>query len=131
MNSFDRHLIRFLIVGICYMGLPIRPVHAEFASSFSVTAANQAESTLQMLRRHPAREHVRARLEQNGVNPAAARAHVDALSDEQVAAIAGSIDSPPAGNEYISALLYIFLWLLVIGTLGLVRVSSFTRSVKQ
>ena len=131
MNSFERHLICFLIVSLCCLILSIRPVHAEFTSSFSVTAANQAESTLQKLQGRLAREHVRARLEQNGVNPIAAKAHVDALSDEQVAAITDSIGSPPTGGEYIGALLFVFFWLLVLGILGLTKVSIFTRSVKQ
>ena len=65
------------------------------------------------------------------MNPAAARAHVDALRDEQVAAIAGSIGSLPAGGEYFGALLFIFVRLLVLGILGLTKVSSFTRAVKQ
>lgn len=131
MNTLDRRLIRFLIVGSCYLSLPIQPAHAEFVSSFSVTAANQAESTLQKLKRHLAREQLRAGLEQNGVNPAAAKARVDALSDEQVEAITGGISARPAGGEYIGALLFIFALLLVIGSLGLTKVSSFTRSVKQ
>jgi hypothetical protein len=131
LNTIDRRLIRFLIVGSCCLSLPIQPAHAEFVSSFSVTAANQAESTLQRLQRHLAREHVRAGLEQDGVTPAAARARVDALSDEQVAAIASSISSRRASGEYIGALLFIFVLLLVISILGLTKVSSFTRSVKQ
>jgi hypothetical protein len=131
LTTFDGYLNRFLIVGSCCLSLPIQPAHAEFASSFSVTAANQAESTLQKLQRHLTREHVRAGLEQVGVNPAVARARVDALSDEQLAAIAGSIGSPPADGEYVGALLFIFVLPLIIGILGLTKVSSYTRSVKQ
>lgn len=131
MNTFDRHLVRFLIVSFCYFELPIRPAHAEFASTFSITAASQAESTLQKLEQCLQRDDVRAGLEQNGVNPAAVRARVDALSDEELAAIAGRIDSPPAGGETIDVLAFVFGLLLITDVLGFAKVYSFTRSVKK
>jgi hypothetical protein len=131
LNRFDQHLIRFLIVSFCYFELPMQPAHAEFASTFSITAASQAESTLQKLERYLAREDVRAGLEQYGVNPAVAKARVEALSDEELAAIAGRIDSLPEGGEFIGALVFVFVLLLFADIVGLTKVYSFTRSVKK
>ncbi len=131
MDKFEQHLIRFLLVSFCYFELPMQPAHAEFASSFSITAASQAESTLQKLKRYLAREDVRAGLEQYGVNPAAAKARVDALSDEEVATIAGRIDSLPAGGDFIGALVFVFVLLLFADILGSSKVHSITRSVKK
>lgn len=131
MNRFDRHLIRFLIVSFCYFELPLEPAHAAFASTFSITAASQAESMRQKLDYFLARDEVRAGLEQNGVNPAAAKARVDALSDDEVAAIAGRIDALPEGGEFIGALVFVFVLLLLADILGSTKVHSFTRSVKK
>ncbi len=74
---------------------------------------------------------MRAGLEKNGVNPAAAKARVDALSDDEVAAVAGKIDSLPAGGEFIGALVFVFVLLLVTDILGFTKAFSFTRSVKK
>ena len=131
MNAFDKHVIRFLIVSLCYFDLPIRPANADLISTYSVTAASQAESARQKLGRYLERGEVRAALERFGVEPAAARARVDALSDDEVAAIAGRIDSLPAGGEIIGVLVFIFVLLLVTDILGFTKVYPFTRSVKQ
>ena len=128
---FDKHLIRFLIVSLCYFDLPIRPARAEPVSTYSVTATNQTESARQKLEHYLEREDVRAGLEQNGVTPAAAKAHVDALSDKEVAAIARKIHPLPAGSEFIGALMFVFVLLLLTDVLGFTKVYSFTRSVKK
>lgn len=70
-------------------------------------------------------------MEKHGVKPAAAKARVNALSDEEVAAIAGKIDSLPAGGEFIGALLFVFALLLVTDIPGFTKVYSFTRSAKK
>jgi hypothetical protein len=131
VNTFDKHLIRFLIVSVCYFELPIRPAHSELAPAYSITGASQAESARQRLEQFLEREDVRAGLEKNGVNPAAAKARVDALSDEEVAAIASRIEALPADGEIIGALVFVFVLLLVTDILGYTRIYSFTRSVRK
>lgn len=131
MNIFDKHLIRFLIVSLCYFDLPMRPAHAELISTFSISAASQAASARQKLSGILEREEVRAGLEQYGVSPAAAKARVDALSDAEVAAVAGKIDSLPAGGEIVGALVFVFVLLLVTDILGFTKIFPFTRSVKK
>jgi hypothetical protein len=128
---FDRDLTRFLIVSLCYLELPISPAHAGRISTYSITAASQAESPRQKLQRYLERKDVRAGLEQNGVTPAAAKARVDALSDEGVATVAGRIDALPAGGKFVSALVFVFVLLLITDILGFTKVYSFTRSVKK
>ena len=48
-----------------------------------------------------------------------------------MAAIAGKIDSLPAGGEFIGALVFVFVLLLVMDIFGLTKVCNFTRSVKK
>ncbi|TAK72972.1 MAG: hypothetical protein EPO19_00110 [Betaproteobacteria bacterium] len=131
MKTFDKTLTRFLIASLIYFYLPIPAAHAELVPTYRLTAANQSESARQKLERYLRREDMRAGLERNGVDPAAAKARVDALADEDVAAIAGKIDSLPAGGEIIGALVFIFVLLLVTDILGFTKIYSFTRSVKK
>jgi len=131
LNTFDKHVIRLLVVSLCYFELPISPAHAELVSTYSIAAASHSESARQKLEGYLQRAEVRAELEQNGVNPAAVKARVDALSDNEVAAVAGKIDSLPAGGEFIGALVFVFVMLLVTDILGLTKAFSFTRSAKK
>jgi hypothetical protein len=131
LNTSDNHLIRFLIASVLYFDLPMRPAHAELASTISITGAGRAESARLKLERYLEREDVRAGFAQNGVRPAATKAHVDALSDEVVAAIAGRIDTLEAGGKFIGALVFLFDLLLLTDLLGLTKVYSFTRSVTK
>jgi hypothetical protein len=131
MSTFDRQLTRFLIVSLCYFYLPIQPAHAELVSTYSVTSEARAESARQKLERYLQREDVRAALEKSGVDPDAAMSRTGALSDEEVAAVAGRIDSLPAGGEFIGALVFVFVLLLITDILGFTKVFPFTRSVKK
>jgi hypothetical protein len=131
MSTFDRQLIRFLIVSLCYFYLPIQSAQAEMVSTNSIASTARSGSARQKLELYLQCEDVRTALEKGGVNPDAAKARVGALSDEEVAAVAGRIDSLPAGGEFIGALVFIFVLLLVTDILGFTKVFPFTRSVKK
>ncbi len=130
MNATNRILIRLLIVSVCFIGMPAPSAQAELVSTYSLAVASQFESNRQILDAWLQREDVRAELERNGVNPAAARARVDALSDAEAASIAGRIDSLPAGGDFIGALVFVFVLLLITDILGFTKVYSFTRPIK-
>ncbi len=78
-----------------------------------------------------AREEVEARLRTQGIDPEEARARVAALSDAEALEIARRIDSLPAGagavGVLVTAILIIFLVLLLTDLLGLTDVFPFVR----
>jgi len=131
LTTFEKNLVRFLIVSLCYFELPIAPAQAALVSTERVVAASSAESPRRKFERYLEREDVRAELEKYGVNPAAARARVDALTDDEVATVAGKIDTLPAGGEFIGALVFVFVLLLITDILGFTKVYSFTRPVRK
>ena len=131
MQQFNRHLSRFLIVSLCYIYVPMQPAQAELVPTYAIAAGNQSNSARQTLARYLQREDVRTALEQHGANPAAAKARVDALSDDEVAAIADGIDSLPAGGEFIGAVVFIFLILLATDILGFTKIFNFTRPARK
>lgn len=81
------------------------------------------------------RSDVRAQLESLGVKSADLAPRVAALSDAEAAQLAAQLDSLPAGGDalgsIVSALLIIFLVLLITDILGFTKVFPFTRSVKK
>ncbi len=76
-----------------------------------------------------AREDVQQALLSNGISPQAAAERVKAMSDAEVAELAGQVDQAPAGG-LIGAIVFVFLVLLLTDILGLTKVFPFTRSVR-
>lgn len=77
-----------------------------------------------------ARDDVRTRLEGLGVDPARADARVAALTDDEAAQLAATLDSAPAGGDILGVIVLIFLVLLVTDILGFTKVYPFTRSIR-
>lgn len=74
------------------------------------------------------RPEVQARLQELGVDPQVARARVAALSDEEVAALAGKIDTAPAGgHDVLVVALIVFLALLLTDILGYTNIFPFVK----
>src|SRR5207237_3195689 len=80
--------------------------------------------------RYLARSDVQARLSQFGVNAGDVQARIAAMSDDEVAQLAGKIDALPAGGEILGAIVLIFLVLLLTDILGFTKVFPFTKPIK-
>jgi uncharacterized small protein (DUF1192 family) len=84
-----------------------------------------------IVRRSRASLSVREQLASFGVSPSEVDARVAALSDEEIARIAGKIDEMPAGQGAVEvvliAALIIFLMLLITDILGLTDVFPFVK----
>lgn len=126
MNSFHRCVARVLIVCMMAIGMPL-PASAVIVTTDQVQAARDRDKVRTFLDR----AEVRAQLENLGVDANAARARVDALTDEEVSNLAARIDTLPAGGDsFLGILFAVFIILLVTDILGLTKVFPFTRSVR-
>ena len=77
------------------------------------------------------RPEVAAGLVERGLSAEQARERVAALTDAEVAQLAHTLDTAPAGADgVIGAIIFIFVLLLVTDILGLTKVYPFTRSVR-
>ena len=130
MSAIKMFLLRLLIVSTCAIGMPVPMAQAELVSTYNLALVDAVESDRQKLDTWLQREDVRAELVRNGVNPEQAAARVAALSDAEAAAIAGRIDSLPAGGDIIGAIVIVFIVLLITDILGFTKVYSFTRRIK-
>jgi hypothetical protein len=94
-------------------------------------AAPGATDARRMIGETLSRTDVVAALKAQGVDPAAAQARVDALSDDQAVALAHQIESAPAGADgVLGTIVFLFVLLLVTDILGFTKVFPFTRSVR-
>jgi hypothetical protein len=92
---FVRYICRMLIV--CLGAFPLS-TYAGMISTDQVAAATQAAAARDTLRNFVGRSEVRSQLQSLGISPAAAQARVSAMTDAEVANVAGRIDSLPAGG---------------------------------
>jgi hypothetical protein len=129
MNLFQRCTTSLLIASTALLGLPMAAQAGMVSSAESLvsTAPSDARAKLAALL---AREDVRAGLAERGLSAEQAQDRVQALSDEEVATLAGRIDQAPAGGDILGILFTVFIVLLITDILGLTKVYPFTRSVR-
>lgn len=108
-NIFVRYICRILIV--CMGAFPFS-TYAGMVGTNEVIAAVQAQGARDKLRDFVGRNEVRNQLQDLGISPTAAQARVGAMTDAEVASVAGQIDRLPAGGYSGWA---VFAVLLVLG----------------
>src|SRR5262245_57316010 len=110
---FRRLIACLLIVAV--------PAQAGLVSTASVSAAGDRERVAQFLER----ADVQRQMESLGVSPQDVKARVAALSDAEVANLAGKIDTLPAGGDIGNIIflgILVFVILLITDILGLTKV---------
>jgi hypothetical protein len=124
MTRLFKRLISSLLI-VCLAGLGL-PVHA---GMLPTDASNPERSrVLNILDR----EDVLAQLKAHGVSPADVKARVAAMTDDEVAQLAGQIDSLPAGGtDVLGFILVVFIILLITDILGFTHIFPFTKSAKK
>lgn len=129
MHTFKRVVASFLVVSTTMLGLPLA-AQAGMVSTAESSATQAAASSRSRVSSFLARADVRQAMQDQGVDAGSALQRVGAMSDAEVAQLAGRIDQAPAGGEILSVLFTVFIVLLVTDIMGLTKVFPFTRSVR-
>jgi len=108
---FTRLISRLLIV--CMIGLPFQ-AHAGLIGTDQVVSAAQASAARGAVANVLNRSDVAAQLQSLGLSPQAAKDRVAALTDAEVAKLAGQIEALPAGADSTAAAILI---IVIIGVL--------------
>jgi hypothetical protein len=69
-----------------------------------------------------AREEVRSRLEQYGVDPVAANERIAALTDEELTLLATELENMPAGGNLLGIAGVVFIVLLILELVGVIDI---------
>ena len=129
ITKLRRLIASLLVVSIAGVGLPL-PAQAGMVGTDAVVASAERGRVVGMLDR----AEVRAQLEALGVSPTDVKARVAALTDAEVAQLAGQIDRLPAGGDavgaIVGALVLVFIVLLITDILGFTKVFPFTRPIR-
>ena len=129
MKNFKRIVASCLIVCVTTAGFPIA-AQASIVATDEITAVAGAASNRDRVSAFLARDDVSQAMQGQGVSPQAANERVKAMSDVEVAQLAGRIDQAPAGGDVLGILFTIFIILLVTDIMGLTKVFPFTRSAR-
>jgi hypothetical protein len=124
-GRFRRGVAGLLIVCMGGLVAPL-PTLAGIVSTDSVISGAERERIAGLLER----EEVRVRLQALGVDPAAARERVAALSDAEAAQLAAQLEELPAGGDLLGAAVLVFLVLLFTDIMGYTKIFPFTRSAR-
>lgn len=73
------------------------------------------------------RAKLAAQLKDAGVDPVQLQARLDALTDKEIALLAGQLDQLPAGSGILGTVLVVFLVLLATDILGYTEVFPFVK----
>jgi len=108
---FTRLISRLLIV--CMIGLPFQ-VHAGLIGTDEVVSAAQAAAARTTVASVLNRSDVASQLQALGLSPQAAKDRVAALTDAEVAKLAGKLDSLPAGADSTAGVVILLILLGVL-----------------
>lgn len=129
MNIAKRLMASVLIASTTLMGLPLT-ANAGIVATDTTLSASLSQANRDRVSTFLDREDVRTALQDRGVQRTDALQRVQAMSDAEVAQLAGRIDQAPAGGEVLGLLFTVFIVLLVTDILGLTKIFPFTRSVR-
>jgi hypothetical protein len=132
MKNLKNLISTGLIVCITSTSLPFG-AQARMVTTEEVTApasSGTLSTNRDKVNQFLARDEVRQGMLGQGVTPEAAMARVAAMSDSEVAQLAGRVDQAPAGGDVLGILFTVFIVLLVTDIMGLTKVFPFTRSVR-
>ncbi|MGA7178710.1 MAG: PA2779 family protein [Thiobacillaceae bacterium] len=118
-----------LIASTCNLAQFV-PANATMVATDQLVDAARVQEARDRLKGFLARADVRTQLEQMGVDPGAAQARADAMTDEEIQGLSGKIDKLPAGGDLLGAIIFIFVLLLITDILGLTKVFPFTRPIR-
>ena len=129
MQYLKQLVIYFLVLASSLFGMPTLS-SAAIVSTDALVQGAASSANRDKVQAFLAREDVRSGMARQGLRAEDALARVNAMTDEEVATLAGRVDSAPAGGDVLGLAFTIFIILLVTDILGLTKVFPFTRAIR-
>jgi len=126
-------MARLMAVCLSFAGF-MHSANATLVSTEQVAAAEGVTSAAEQRAHVEAlltRADVAAALQERGIDMDQAKARVAALTDAEVAHVAHTLDTAPAGaGDVLGVIVFIFVLLLITDILGFTKVFPFTRAIR-
>jgi hypothetical protein len=121
IERFRRACVALLSASLVSLGLQA-PAAAGVVGTADAIAARQADGARAFVDATLARADVRAQLEGLGVDPAAVAGRLEALSDHEIATLAGQIREAPAGGDALAVIGIVFVVLIILELVGVIDI---------
>src|SRR5262247_1008716 len=116
------HLLVALIAASLFASSVQSAAHAGVIGTQEYLAAVDREATRARIDAVLAREEVRSKLEQYGVDPAETDARLAALTDQELEQLATDLENVPAGGSVLAVVGVVFLVLLILELVGVIDI---------
>jgi hypothetical protein len=121
IERFRRACVALLSVSVVSLGMQA-PAAAGVVGTAEAIAARQDEGARALVDATLARADVRAQLEGMGVDPGAIEGRLDALSEAEIATLAGQIEQAPAGGDALAVIGVVFVVLIILELVGVIDI---------
>ena len=121
IEKFQRACVALVSVSVLALGMQTPAVAGIVGTSEAVSAARQ-ESPLSTVQAAMAREDVRAKLAELGVNAADLDGRLAALSPAELSLLADKLDQAPAGGDALAVIGIVFVVLLILELTGVIDI---------
>lgn len=133
MKTTTRWMTRLIAVCLSFAGF-VTSAQATLVSTEQVAASEGVTSAAEQrayVNSMLTRADVAAGLQERGIDLEQAKARVAALTDAEVAHVAHTLDTAPAGaSDVLGTIIFIFVLLLITDILGFTKIFPFTRSIR-
>jgi hypothetical protein len=120
VERFRRACVALVSVSLVSLGMQA-PAAAGVVGTAEAIAASRGDARA-TVDAALARADVREQLAAMGVDPAAIEGRVGALSDEEIATLAGQIGQAPAGGDALAVIGVVFLVLIILEVVGVIDI---------
>jgi hypothetical protein len=121
IERFRRACVALLSASLVSLGMQA-PAVAGVVGTAEAIAARQDDGARALVDATLARADVRAQLDSMGVDPAAIEGRLDALSQAEIAALAGQIEHAPAGGDALAVIGIVFVVLIILELVGVIDI---------
>jgi hypothetical protein len=121
IESFRRSCVALVTVSLVSLGMQA-PAFAGVVGTAEAVAAARGEGPRAVVDAAMARADVREKLSELGVDAAAIEGRLAALSDEEIATLAGKIEGAPAGGDALAVIGIVFVVLIILELVGVIDI---------
>jgi len=121
IEGFRRACVAVVSMSLISLGMQA-PAAASVVGTSEAIAAARGDNPRAVVDATLARADVRGKLAEMGVDPAAIQGRLAALSDDEVATLAGQIEKAPAGGDALAVIGVVFLVLIILEVVGVIDI---------
>ena len=121
IESFRRACVALISVSLVSLGMQV-PAAASVVGTAEAIATTRNDGAHAVVDAALARVDVRAKFAEMGVDAAAIDGRIAALSEEEIATLAGQIEKAPAGGDALAVIGIVFIVLIILELTGVIDI---------